>query len=105
MKIWLVMITAGLITFGLRVVFIGLLGRFAAPPLLERALRFAPPAVLMAIVFPELFLQDGVLAVSWQNPRLLAGLLAGLIAWRTRNALLTITLGMIALWVLQVLVG
>ena len=38
------------------------------------------------------------------NLRLPAGLLAALVAWRTRNVLLTITAGMVALWLMQWLV-
>jgi branched-subunit amino acid transport protein len=38
---------------------------------------------------------------SLGNARLLAGVLAGLVAWRSKNALLAIAVGMVALWVLQ----
>lgn len=105
MKIWLVMIAGGLLTYAMRLVFIVLLGRIAMPPLLQRALRYVPPAVLMAIVFPELLIRDGSLALDLGNLRLLAGVLAGLVAWRTRSALLTIAVGMVTLWVLQILFG
>lgn len=39
------------------------------------------------------------------QPRLYAGLAAALIAWTTRNVLLTIAGGMLALWLLQWLLG
>jgi branched-subunit amino acid transport protein len=61
--------------------------------------------VLSAIVFPELLLREGALAISPGNPRLLAGILAGLVAWRTRNMLLTIVVGMAALWGATALLG
>jgi branched-subunit amino acid transport protein len=35
---------------------------------------------------------------SLGNARLLAGLLAIVVAWRTRSAMLTIIVGMLALW-------
>ena len=38
-----------------------------------------------------------------QNLRLLAGTLAALVAWRTRNVLATIAAGMGALWILGAL--
>jgi len=79
-----------------------LLGRVPIPPLIRRALRFVPPAVLSALIFPELFLQPGgTLNLSPANPRLLAGALAALVAWRRKNALLAIAAGMLALWILQ----
>jgi branched-subunit amino acid transport protein len=93
---------AGLLTFATRLSFIALLGRVETPPLLARALRYVPPAVLSAIVFPELLLREGKVDVTLHNLRLFAGLLAVLVAWRTKSVLLTIAVGMGALWLLQV---
>ncbi len=63
-----------------------------------------PPAVLSAIIFPELLRPGGTFDLSFGNVRLLAGVLAAGVAWRTKNVLLTIGVGMVALWVLQVVV-
>jgi len=99
---WLpVLAVAGLVTFATRLSFIALLGRFETPPLLSRALRYVAPAVLSAIVFQELLVRDGALHLALGNARLLAGLVAAGVAWRTRNVLLTIAAGMCSLWVLQ----
>jgi branched-subunit amino acid transport protein len=94
---------AGLVTFATRLSFIALLGRVEVPPLLTRALRFVPAAVLSAIIVPELAVRDGVPDLSAGNPRLLAGLLAAAVAWRTRSVVVTIAAGMAALWALQAL--
>jgi len=88
MNIWLTMLLAGLVTFIIRLSFIQIIGHRSIPPLLQRALRLVPPAVLTAIIFPEVFLSSGQLDLSFGNARLLAGLLATLVAWRTRNAVL-----------------
>jgi branched-subunit amino acid transport protein len=101
MNIWLVFLLGGLLTFGMRFSFIYLLGRYELPETIRRALRFVPPAVLSAIVVPELFVRSGEIQVSLTNYRLLAGLLAVLVAWRTRNTLLTILAGMLALVLLE----
>lgn len=103
MNIWLVMLLGGLITFGMRFSLIYLFGKFEIPPTLRRALHYVPPAVLSAIIFPELFLHDGALDLSFGNIRLLAGLVAILVAWISRNTLITILAGMIALFLLQIL--
>jgi branched-subunit amino acid transport protein len=97
-NIWLTMLLAGLVTFLIRLSFIRIIGHRAIPPLLQRALRLVPPAVLTAIIFPEVFLSSGHLDLSFGNARLLAGLLATLVAWRTRNAVLTIVVGMLSVW-------
>ena len=101
MSVWLTMIAAGALTYAARLSLILLFGRMEVPGWLGRALRFVPAAVLTAIVFPELFLQNGSLDVSLANSRLIAGLLAVLVAWRTKNVLLTILVGMAALLALQ----
>jgi branched-subunit amino acid transport protein len=96
MNIWLVMLFGGALTFGIRMSFIYLFGRLEIPALVKRALRFVPPAVLSAIIAPALFLPNNTLDLSWNNYRLLAGGVAVLVAWRTKNTLLTILAGLIA---------
>ena len=103
MNIWLVMLLGGLITFGMRFSLIYLLaeGRFHIPDTMRKALHYVPPAVLSAIIFPELFIQDGRILITLENERLLAGLVAIVVAWVSKNTLLTILAGMLALFVLQ----
>jgi len=103
MNLWLTIIIAGLLTFAIRLSFIVLLHRFEIPLWFQRALSFVPAAVLSAIIFPELFSPSGAPDLSFGNTRLLAGALAALVAWRTRNVLLTIVAGMGGLILLQVL--
>ena len=102
--LWLTLAGMGVITFCIRLSMIGLLGDAPIPPLVRRALRFVPPAVLSAIIFPELLRPAGEFDVTFGNFRLLAGLLAALVAWRTKNVLLTIAVGMAALWIAQFLI-
>ena len=103
MNIWFVMLLGGLLTFGMRLSFIYLFGRVHVPDGVRRALRFVPPAVLSALVLPELVMPSGQLDMSLGNHRWLAGLIAILVAWRTRSVLLTILAGMAALLLLQLL--
>ncbi len=105
MNIWLVMLIGGLITFGMRFSLIYLFGRFDIPEPMRRALHYVPPAVLSAIIFPELFLRDGMLNLSLDNYRLMAGLAAILVAWFSKNTLVTILAGMMALFLLQFLLA
>ena len=103
MNIWLILLFGGLITFGMRFSFVYLLGRFEIPVTMRRALHYVPPAVLSAIIFPELFLHNGALDLSLGNTRLLAGVIAALVAAWTKNSLLTILSGMAALLLLQLI--
>jgi branched-subunit amino acid transport protein len=99
-NIWLVMLIGGLITFGLRFSLIYLFGRFEVPETMRRALHYVPPAVLSAIIVPELLIRDGSVSLSLENIRLLAGIIAIITAWVSRNTLLTILIGMAALLIL-----
>lgn len=103
--LWLAMFAAGAITFTTRLSFIILFDRLEVPKWLIQALRFVPTAVLTAIILPELLIQDNGLFISVYNTRLLAGGLAVLVAWRTRNTVLTIIIGMVSLWALQWLIA
>lgn len=103
MNIWLVMILGGLVTFGMRFSLIYLFGRFEVPETMRRALHYVPPAVLSAIVFPELLIRSNAFDVTFQNARLLAGAFAVIVAAFTKNTLLTILAGMLALLLLQIM--
>ena len=98
---WLVVCLIGLITFGYRLSFILFADRLALTPSLRRALRFVPIAALTAIITPELLLRNGAIEIGPSNYRLIAGLVATAVAWRTRNILWTILIGMVTLWLLQ----
>jgi len=103
-SLWLTLLGMGLITYGIRLSMILLLGRVRISEDWQRALRLVPPAVLSAIIFPELLRPAGSLDISLGNARLLAGIIAAVVAWRTKNALLTIGVGMAALWILQAMI-
>ncbi len=102
MNIWLVMIALGLLTFGTRLSFIALLERINLPQGFQRALRFVPIAVLSAIIAPELGYTTNALAISPTNPRLLAGIVATFVAYRTRSVIWTIAVGMAVFWILHI---
>ena len=105
MSVFLLLILGlALTSFIPRASFILLFARWPVPALVRRALRYVPAAVFSAILVPQLVLTAGSVHIGLDNPRLLAGLLAGAIAWRTRNTLLTIVAGMLALHLFSYLV-
>ena len=104
MNSWLIVLVGGLITFLMRLSFIHLLVGLEVPEGVRRALRFVPSAVLSAIILPELIMPSGSIDLSLGNDRLLAGLLAVLVAWRTKSTLLTLLAGIAALLILRLAV-
>lgn len=103
MTIWLTLAAAGALTFLTRLSFIALLGRLNTPQWFIRMLRFVPPAVLSAIIFRDVLIVNGAPSIDLSNLKLLAALVAVVVAWRTKNTLLTILAGMAALLVLSML--
>lgn len=101
----LTIIGMGIITYAFRLSLFLLPERIKMPSRLLRALRYVPAAVLSAIILPEMILSEGTVDISLGNERLLAGLAAAIVAWRTRNVMLTVAVGMITLWILLYLNG
>ncbi len=101
--LWMLFIALALGTFALRYSFIYLFGKVDVPNWLRDALKFVPASVLAALVFPALVYSEGILDISLNNIRLLAGIGGALVAWRTKNVMWTILVGMILFWILQAL--
>lgn len=87
-----------LVTFAVRYPVLALLGKLPLPKSVLGALKYVPPAVLSAIVLPAILMPRGSVDVRPANTYLVAGIIAAIVAWRTKNLLLTIVLGMAALW-------
>ncbi len=98
--VWLTIVVAGVGTYLLRASFLAFADRLVdLPPLVERVLRQIPPAVLAALVVPQLLRPEGSLDL-WQ-PELLAGVVAAVVSWRTRNIAATLVVGMAVLVVVE----
>ena len=103
MGTWLIILAMGLVTYAIRLSLIGVINQLTLPPIVMRGLRFVPPAVLSAIILPEVLQPAGSIDVSLANPRLLAGIIAALVAWRTRNIVATVVAGLAVVWIIQAL--
>ena len=92
-RIWLVILVSGAGTYAMRASFLAVAHRMATvPPGITRILRQIPPAALAAIILPSLVRPEGHLDLL--QPQLLAGAVAALVAWRTRNVGVTLLVGM-----------
>jgi branched chain amino acid efflux pump len=102
--VWLTIVAMGTITFALRLSFIAFLGRVKLPASVRRGLDFVPPAVFAGLIFPDLLRNTMTAPLSLpMEARLIAGIAAVIIAWRTKNVLLTIGVGFAVLFLLQAL--
>jgi len=97
---WAVIAGGMVVTYATRLSFILLPHPERLPEVFRRGLRLVAPAVLAAIIVPQVIVLESGEA-EFFGPRPAAALLAALIGWRTRNTWLAIGGGMISLWILQ----
>jgi branched-subunit amino acid transport protein len=104
---WLAIVLSGLVTYTVRSVMFLVAGRMTALPAnVREVLRMIPAAALAALAIPPLLRPGGAeTALHLVSPELLAGVVAGLVAWRWRNLLATIAAGLAAVLLLQPLLG
>lgn len=98
---WLAILGVVATTLVTRSSFILLGDRARLPPVVERALRYAPACALAAIIGPDVLMQHGTLALGPANFRLLAALAAAAVFAFTRSMVWTIVAGMAAFTVLR----
>lgn len=100
-NVWLLIGGMAVITFCLRLSFIALAGRYDIPRSVQQALRYAPVAVLTAIIVPLILNPGPGFTIAPDALRLIAASVAFLIARLTRNILATVAGGLLLLWGLQ----
>jgi branched-subunit amino acid transport protein len=99
-RVWATILLAGAGTFAMRASFLVVAHRLMEVPAgVQRVLRQIPPAALAALVAPALARPGGT--VDLLQPRMAAGLIASVVAWRTGSASLTLVVGMGALVLLE----
>jgi branched-subunit amino acid transport protein len=101
-RVWTTIVFAGIGTYTMRASFLVFAHRLTElPPWVLRILRQIPPAALASLVVPALLRPEGT--IDFFQPRFAAGVVAAIVAWRTRNTALTLVIGMGALLALRAL--
>jgi branched-subunit amino acid transport protein len=103
---WLLILGMAVVTFLCRYPVLALVSKVGLPARLVNALRFIPVAVLTAIIAPAMLMPNGrQVELTLYNSHLVAGLAAMLVAWRSRQLLPTIVVGMALFGLWRWLVG
>ncbi|HZD11943.1 MAG TPA: AzlD domain-containing protein, partial [Candidatus Binatus sp.] len=84
---------------------IALSGRVNLPASARRGLNLVPAAVFPALILPDVLgpTLNGQVPL-YADARLFAGIIALLVAWRTKNVAVIIGVGLASYWILQNLV-
>jgi branched-subunit amino acid transport protein len=95
------LVGAGAVTILARASFVIWGEKLSVPPWFTRSLKYVAAAVLPALVMPEVLFR-GIAAGEMLNTyRIAAAVVALIVAWRSRNLVATLAVGMAALWALQ----
>jgi branched-subunit amino acid transport protein len=103
MKIWIVIAAVGFLNYLSRLSFIAFFANRRMPPLLARALKFVPAAMLTALVVPMVIASPVTAAGVTIDARLPAAIVATAVAWSGRSLVQTMVAGMASLWILRAL--
>jgi branched-subunit amino acid transport protein len=101
MKLWIVIVSVGLLNYGSRLSFIAFFANRSMPPLMARALKFVPAAMLTALIVPMIVAPPGAAPGVQFDARLPAAIIAAIVAYVVRGTLPTLVAGMAALWGLR----
>ncbi len=99
----LLILGMAIVTYLPRFLPLYLLTKIKIPEIVVAWLRYVPVAVLSALIMPGIFTVDKQFAVSFSHPYLPASILAFLVAYRTKNMMLTVSIGMVTVLIWQVI--
>lgn len=91
-------VVVGLGTYATRASFIILLADRTLPPVLQRAVRNVGPAVLSALVASLLVGEEGITGLI-PSVELASLASASVVAWRWKNVIAGLAVGMVVLWI------
>ena len=100
LKLWAVILVVGALNYLSRLSFIAFFARRTMPPMLARALRYVPAAMLTALVVPML-MDVTPQGLQPHLPKVAAAVIATVVAWYKLGTLWTLGVGMAALWLLN----
>ncbi len=98
MREWFVFGAAGVLTYLTRASFLLLGDRLVVPSGVRKMLRYVAPAAFAGIAVPAVV---GSSVASVELSALVAGFVAVLVVWKTRNLVLCMVSGMATLWLAQ----
>lgn len=100
LKLWTVVAIVGVLNYLSRLSFIAIFAHRHVPALMGRAFRYVPAAMLTALVLPMVVASPGDAAIA-SVPKIVAAIVAGVVAFLTHSTLKTLGAGMLTLWALQ----
>ena len=96
---WILVFISGLITYFLRYSMISFIKKDMLNEKTKTLLGYVPSAVFPALIFPAVLLDNSASFVSYNDPKIIAILIAMLVGFFSRNIVATIISGLVSYWV------
>jgi len=100
-EVFYLIIGMALVTYFTRIGALALFRFTGVPTWLNRWLKYVPVAILTALIVPSLLIPKGYLDISLSNHYLIAGIVAAFVAYKSRNIIATLSIGMSIMFVLK----
>ncbi len=104
MSIWISIVIAGIINYLTRLGSVLAINPKRMSDKTKQILNYVPSAVFPAIIFPAVFLNQEGQLVQFNDPKVVAILIAFLIGILTKNLIITILSGLITFWTIIFLI-
>ena len=97
---WIIIFISGLITYLLRFSMISLIKKDMLSEKTKIVLSYVPSAVFPAIIFPAVLLDNSGSYVDYNDPKIIAILVAIVVGYFSKKILATILFGLISYWII-----
>ena len=97
---WIIIFISGLITYFLRFSMISLIKKDMLSEKTKIVLSYVPSAVFPAIIFPAVFLDNSGSYVDYNDPKVIAIIVAVFVGYFSKKIIATIRSGLISYWVI-----
>ena len=95
---WVIVFISGLITYFLRFSMISLIKKDMLNEKTKTLLGYVPSAVFPALIFPAVLLENTGSFVNYNDPKIIAILIAMLVGFFSKKIIATILSGLISYW-------
>ena len=97
---WILVFISGLITYFLRYSMISLIKKDMLSEKTRVLLGYVPSAVFPALIFPAVLLENSGSFVSYNDPKIIAILVAIVVGYFSKKIIATILSGLISYWII-----
>ncbi len=97
---WLLVFISGLITYFLRYSMISMIKKDMLSHRTKTLLGYVPSAVFPALIFPSVLLENSGSFVSYDDPKVIAILIAMFVGYFSKKIVITILAGLISYWII-----